>query len=58
MLAAFTNSRPWKPKPNRPPTAAALAIAAGIGAEPNSETVIDLGVYQWHIDRQNRNRSQ
>ena len=56
VLAAFTTNLPCKPKPNRPPTRAALVIAAGIGGNPDSETVIDLGVYQRHIDRQNRSR--
>ena len=58
VLAAFTTKRPCKPKPNRPPTEAARAIAAGIGGELNTETVIDLGVYQRHIDQQHRNRSR
>ena len=58
VLAAFTTRRPCKPKPNRPPTEAARAIAAGIGGELNTETVIDLGVYQRHIDQQHRNRSR
>ena len=56
VLAAFTTRRPCKPKPNRPPTEAARAIAAGIGGELNTETVIDLGVYQRHIDQQQRQR--
>jgi len=55
VLGAFTTARPCKPKPNRPPSAAALAIAAGIGAAaPHNDSVIDLGVYQRHIDQQNR----
>ena len=58
VLAAFTTKRPCKPKPNRPPTETARAIAAGIGGELNTETVIDLGVYQRHIDQQHRNRSR
>ena len=56
VLAEFTTNRPCKPKPNRPPSATALAVAAGIGGELNTEAVIDLGVGQRHIDRQNRNR--
>ena len=56
VLAEFTTNRPCKPKPNRPPSAPALAIAADIGNSQSSETVIDLGVYQRHIDRQNRRR--
>ncbi len=56
VLAAFTTKRPCKPKPNRPPSEAALAVASGIGNIQSSETVIDLGVYQRHIDRQHRRR--
>lgn len=56
VLAEFTTGRPCKPKPNRPPSEAALAVASGIGGDLNTETVIDLGVYQRHIDRQHRGR--
>ena len=56
VLAEFTTKRPCKPKPNRPPSEAALAVAAGIGGDLSTETVIDLGVYQRHIDRQHRER--
>ena len=56
VLAEFTTKRPCKPKPNRPPSAAALAVASGMGNIQSSETVIDLGVYQRHIDRQHRGR--
>jgi transposase len=52
VLAEFTTKRPCKPKPNRPPSAAAVAIASDIGSDLATETVIDLGVYQKHIDRQ------
>ena len=57
VLGAFTTAGPCKPKPNRPPSAAALAIAAdlGDGAE-HGEPVIDLAIYQTHIDRQNQSR--
>ena len=59
VLAAFTTARPPKPKPNRPPTAAALAIAADIGGSVSRpEPVTDLGIYQRHIDRQNQRRSR
>ena len=58
VLAAFTTARP-QPKPNRSPSAAALAIAADIGGSvPRNEPVIDLGIYQRHIDRQNQRRSR
>ena len=57
VLGAFTTAGPCKPKPNRPPSAAALAIAADIGGgTQHGEPVIDLAVYQTHIDRQNRSR--
>ena len=56
VLGAFTTDLPHKPKLNRPPSPAALAIAAGIGADMPTEPVIDLGVYQRHIDRQNQSR--
>ncbi|MCQ3805658.1 MAG: IS21 family transposase, partial [Acidimicrobiia bacterium] len=57
VLAAFTTKRPCKPKPNRPPTAAALAIAASIRGETlATEPVIDLGVYQRHVEAQTRRR--
>ena len=57
VLAAFTTARPHKPKPNRPPSAAALALAADIGGSAaRNEPVIDLAVYQRHIDQQNRRR--
>ena len=56
VLASFTTARPPKPKPNRPPSAAALAIAADIGGTVRPEPVIDLGIYQRHIDQQNQRR--
>ena len=59
VLAAFTTARPPKPKPNRPPTAAALALAADIGGSVSRpEPVTDLGIYQRHIDRQNQRRGR
>ena len=57
VLAEFTTRRPCKPKPNRPPTAAALAIASAIrGDALGTEPVIDLGVYQRHVEAQTRRR--
>ncbi|MCY4620577.1 MAG: hypothetical protein OXD34_01890 [bacterium] len=57
VLASFTTARPCKPKPNRPPSAAARAIAADLAAGvEHDEPVIDLGVYQRHIDQQHRGR--
>ena len=57
VLGAFTTAGPCKPKPNRPPSQAALATSADIGGvTKHSEPVIDLAIYQNHIDRQNRSR--
>lgn len=54
VLAAFTTDRPCRSKQNRPPSAAALRIAAEItGGTSGSGPVIDLTVYQRHIDRVN-----
>jgi transposase len=54
VLAAFTSDRPCPSKPNRPPSQAALAIAAEItGGSGGAGPVIDLAVYQRHIDRVN-----
>ena len=51
VLAAFTTDRPCPTKQNRPPSGAALAIAAGISGDDGASPVIDLSVYQRHIDR-------
>lgn len=52
VLAAFTTDRPCPTKQNRPPSGPALAIAAGItGSDDPTGPVIDLSVYQRHIDR-------
>jgi hypothetical protein len=52
VLASFTTDRPCPTKQNRPPSGPARAIAAGItGADDGASPVIDLGVYQRHIDR-------
>ena len=57
VLGAFTTARPPKPKPNRPPSAAARAIAADLaGGVEHDEPVIDLAVYQRHIDQQHQGR--
>ncbi|HZD24423.1 MAG TPA: IS21 family transposase [Acidimicrobiia bacterium] len=54
VLAAFNTDRPCDTKVNRPPSEAALRIAAEItGGTRGSGPVIDLSVYQQHIDRQN-----
>jgi hypothetical protein len=53
VLAAFTTDRPCPKKPNRPPTAAALAIANEIsGDNSGAGPVIDLSTYQRFIDNQ------
>jgi hypothetical protein len=52
VLAAFTTDRPCPTKQNRPPSGPALAIAAEIGGGGTpAGPVIDLSVYQRHIDR-------
>ncbi len=52
VLAAFTTDRPCATKQNRPPSGPARAIAAGItGNDDGASPVIDLSVYQRHIDR-------
>ena len=54
MLAAFSSDRPCKRKLNRPPSAAALALAADISKLGKTvNPPIDLAVYQRYID-QNR----
>lgn len=55
VLAAFSSDRPCATKANRPPSEAALRIAAEITGETrDAGPVIDLSVYQRHIDQQNR----
>jgi len=55
VLASFTSDRPCQSKQNRAPSQAALRIAAEItGGTVGSGPVIDLTVYQRHIDAQNR----
>jgi len=51
VLGAFTSKRPCATKPNRPPSAAALAIAAEIAGPAAAGPVIDLGAYQAVIDQ-------
>lgn len=50
VLAAFTTDRPCPTKVNRPPSAAALRIAAEIGGSDPAGPVIDLSVYQRFVD--------
>jgi len=54
VLAQFSTDRPCPTKVNRPPSSAAQRIAAEITGTPSRwGPVIDLSVYQRHIDRQN-----
>jgi len=46
VLAAFTTDRPCKTKLNRPPSDAALAIAAQLAGPSGADPVIDLDVYR------------
>ncbi len=50
VLAAFTTAMPCKTKVNRPPSQAALAIAAQICGDAGSDPVIDLSIYQRFVD--------
>lgn len=59
VLASFTTDRPCDTKANRPPSETALRIAAEIYGGADATTagtgpVVDLEVYQRHIDAQNR----
>jgi len=54
VLGSFTTDKACKSKVNRPPSDAALRIAAELtGGIQGSGPVIDLSVYQRHIDQQN-----
>ena len=46
VLGAFDSGRPCKTKLNRPPTNAALALAAELLGDRGADPVIDLGVYR------------
>lgn len=52
VLASFSTDRPCATKVNRPPSQAALRIAAEItgGSDAGSDPVIDLSVYQRFVD--------
>jgi len=50
VLGAFTSDRPCKRKVNRPPTDAALALAAELLGDRGADPVIDLNVYRRAIE--------
>jgi hypothetical protein len=50
VLGAFNTDRPCRRKVNRPPSDAALALAAEIVGDAGRDPVIDLGAYQKMID--------
>lgn len=50
VLGAFSSGKPCKRKQNRPPTDAALALAAELLGERGADPVIDLDVYRRAID--------
>jgi hypothetical protein len=50
VLAAFSTQRPCKKKVNRPPSDAALAIAAEMLGDRGTDPVIDLDVYRRAIE--------
>ena len=50
VLGAFSSDRPCKRKANRPPTTAALALAAELLGDRGSDPVIDLDIYRRAIE--------
>ena len=52
VLGAFNTDRPCRRKVNRPPSDAALALAAEIVGDAGRDPVIDLACYQQMIDQQ------
>ncbi len=50
VLAEFNTDKPCARKLNRPPSPAALSIAAGLNAEAIAEPVVDLDVYRRLIE--------
>ena len=50
VLGAFSSDRPCKRKVNRPPSDAALSIAAGLLGDHGADPVIDLDVYRQAIE--------
>jgi transposase len=50
VLGAFDTGRPCRRKVNRPPSDAALAIAAGLLGDRGADPVIDLDVYRRAIE--------
>jgi transposase len=50
VLGAFSTDRPCKRKVNRPPSQAALAIAAELLGDRGADPVIDLDVYRQAVD--------
>ncbi|MCY4517919.1 MAG: hypothetical protein OXB99_11845 [Acidimicrobiaceae bacterium] len=46
VLGAFTSDRPCKPKTNRPPTDAALTLAAALIGDAAADPVVDLDIYR------------
>jgi len=54
VLGAFSTGRPCKTKVNRPPSSAALAIAAEMLGDRGADPVIDLDVYRRAIEGDDR----
>jgi hypothetical protein len=50
VLAQFNDGRPCKRKVNRPPSDAALTIAADLVGDRGADPVIDLDVYRRLIE--------
>jgi hypothetical protein len=50
VLGAFDTGRPCPKKVNRPPSSAALAIAAELLGDRGADPIIDLDVYRRAIE--------
>ena len=58
VLGAFDTGRPCKTKTNRPPSAAALALAAEIAGPAGDDPVIDLDIYRQITETGDRTQGQ
>ena len=52
VLAAFSTTERCAPKQNRPPSAAALALAEGLDPAAGADPVIDLDIYRRIVEEQ------
>ena len=52
MLGQFSSERPCRRKVNRPPSDAALALAAELLGDRGADPVIDLDIYRQLVDEE------